>query len=77
MIPLFKNAGLIGLGLIGGSLARAMKKNGLAKQIIGYTKSPESLQTAINLGIIDVAAKSSVEIAEICDIIIICTPLST
>ncbi len=77
MIPLFKNAGLIGLGLIGGSIARAMKKQGLAETITGYTKSSESLQTALQLGIIDNIASSSSQLAESCDIIIICTPLST
>lgn len=77
MIPLFENAGLIGLGLIGGSLARAMKKHGLAHKITGYTKSPESSKKALELGIIDDIATTIARLAENCDIIIISTPLSS
>lgn len=74
---LFKNAGLIGLGLIGGSLARAMKKHGLATKITGYTNSVESSKVAKRLGIIDDIAPSLKELAEKSDIIIISTPISS
>lgn len=77
MIPLFENAGLIGLGLIGGSLARAIKKQQLARNISGYTKSPESSKIALELGIIDDIAPSIDALAQNCDIIIISTPLSS
>jgi len=77
MIPVFKNIGLIGLGLIGGSLARVIKKNGLAQKITGYTKSPESSNRALELGIIDSISKSNFQLATHCDLIIISTPLST
>lgn len=77
MIPLFENTGLIGLGLMGGSLARAIKKHGISRNITGYTKSAESSQYALKNGIIDNIADSSAQLAKNCDIIIICTPLST
>lgn len=77
MIPLFENVGLIGLGLIGGSLGRTIKKHAIAKNITGYTKSIESSKYAVDNGIIDNIANSVTELAMHCDVIIICTPLST
>lgn len=77
MTTIFKNAGLIGLGLIGGSLARAMKKHNVAENIAGYTNSTASSQRALELDIVDSIANSISEMASICDIIIISTPLST
>jgi prephenate dehydrogenase len=72
-----KNIGLIGLGLIGSSLARVIKKNHLAKALFGYAKSPEHASKALEIGIIDKIATSSAQIAATCDIVIICTPLTT
>lgn len=77
MIPLFENVGLIGLGLIGGSLGRSIKKHAIAKSITGYTKSPESSKYALENSIIDNIASSAAQLAIYCDIIIICTPLAT
>ena len=74
---IFNNIGLIGLGLIGGSLARAIKKDNLANIVTGYAKSSQSLNAAAEIGMIDKAAGSLKELASNCDIIIICTPLST
>ena len=76
MVAIFENAGIIGLGLIGGSLARAMKKHGITKNITGYTGREASSARALELGMIDFVATSITEIAEKCDVIIICTPLS-
>lgn len=46
---------IVGVGLIGGSFALAMKENGFAKKIIGVSKTEASLQKALELGIIDEA----------------------
>lgn len=46
---------VIGVGLISGSFALAMKEKGFAKKIIGVSKTKASLQKAIELGIIDEA----------------------
>lgn len=44
---------VIGVGLIGGSLALALKKNGYVKQVTGLGRSIGNLQTAVDLGVID------------------------
>ncbi len=46
---------IVGVGLIGGSMALALKENGFAKKIIGVGRSESSLQKAKELGIIDEA----------------------
>ncbi|WP_455210218.1 prephenate dehydrogenase [Kaarinaea lacus] len=44
---------IIGVGLIGGSLARALKKANAAGQVTGYGRNVQHLQKALELGVID------------------------
>lgn len=53
MEPLFNRMAVIGVGLIGGSLALDCKKNGLVRTIAGYGRTEENLKTAAALGVID------------------------
>ena len=50
---MFKSVAIVGVGLIGGSLALGLKEKGFAKKIIGVGKSAASLDKAIELGLID------------------------
>lgn len=69
------NVGIIGLGLIGGSLALALKKNCRADcQIYGLDLDADTVNRALNLEIIDQSL--SAEAIGSCGIIFICTPLS-
>ncbi len=52
---LFNNVTIVGVGLISGSFALALKQKGLAKNIIGVSRTTASLNTALQLGIIDEA----------------------
>jgi prephenate dehydrogenase len=52
---MFNNVAIIGVGLIGGSFALAMKEKGFAKKVIGVGRSTSSLDKAIELGLIDEA----------------------
>lgn len=66
---------IIGVGLIGGSLARAMKTAGACQEIVGCGRHPESLQKAIDLGVIDrFETRISAAVAG-ADLIVIATPL--
>jgi prephenate dehydrogenase len=40
---MFNQLGLIGCGLMGGSFALALKKAGLVRRVVGYSKSPASV----------------------------------
>ena len=47
------NVGIIGLGLMGGSLAKALKKYSIAKKVYGYVKSVEQKKEVLDLGLVD------------------------
>ena len=51
--PLFPRLCIVGVGLIGGSLARAARARGLAGEIVGAGRRRESLERALELGVID------------------------
>ena len=50
---ILKKLVIIGVGLIGGSFALALRKAGLVKHIVGLGRSRENLQRALELGILD------------------------
>lgn len=52
---MFNNVTIIGVGLISGSFALALKEKGFAKKIIGVSRTEASLKKALELGIIDEA----------------------
>jgi 3-phosphoshikimate 1-carboxyvinyltransferase len=54
---------VIGLGLIGSSLTAAVRKRGLAKQIIGLSRRQSTLEIALSSGIVDHCVQSIDEIA--------------
>ena len=56
---MFEQLGLIGCGLMGGSFALALKKAGLVKRVVGYSKSPTTTARALQMGVIDVEAPSA------------------
>ncbi len=72
---LFNHAVIIGVGLIGSSLARAMREHGLAAKIGGYDLSPEALARAQEIGVIDRAAENFPAAIAKADLIVVATPL--
>lgn len=75
MERLFDKAVIIGVGLIGSSLARVLKANGLAGKISGVARSSENRQTALDLGIADEMTDDAAEAVRDADIVFICTPV--
>lgn len=67
------NIGIVGLGLIGGSLGLDLK--GLGHYVIGVSRQEQTLKRAIELGVVD---KASVNLSclELADLVFICTPIS-
>jgi len=66
--------GIVGVGLIGGSIALAAKHFGVAKHVIGSGRSAEKLNRAIDAGIIDRGVIDVDELAT-ADLVVICTPV--
>jgi prephenate dehydrogenase len=73
----FKKVTIIGVGLIGGSLAKVMKARALAGEIHGSGRSRETLERAIKLGVIDRMGQSSGHAVEQADLIVLATPVGT
>ncbi len=73
---MFKQLGLIGCGLMGGSFALALKRAGLVGRVIGYSKSPSTTERAKKLGAIDVAAESALLAVSGADLVLIAVPVA-
>ena len=73
---MFNQLGVIGCGLMGGSFALALKRNGLVKRVVGYSKSPSTTDRARKMGIIDVAAESALLAVAGSDIVLLAVPVA-
>jgi len=73
---MFKQLGLIGCGLMGGSFALALKRAGLVKRVVGYSKSPSTTERAKKLGVIDMAAESALLAVAGADVVLIAVPVA-
>ena len=74
---MFKKICIIGCGLIGSSLARAIKKNNLAEKIVSSNRSDAANQKVIELKIVDDSSSDTKKMAEGSDLVVIATPLSS
>ncbi|MGH6931902.1 MAG: prephenate/arogenate dehydrogenase family protein [Dongiaceae bacterium] len=73
--PLFDRVALIGIGLIGSSLARVMRRDGLAGRIAGHARTQRTRDTAIELGLVDSIHADAGEAVAGADLVVVCTPL--
>jgi prephenate dehydrogenase len=73
---MFNQLGVIGCGLMGGSFALAMKRAGLVRRVIGYSKSPSTTERARKLGVIDTAAESALLAVAGSDVVLIAVPVA-
>ncbi len=73
---MFEQLGLIGCGLMGGSFALALKKAGLVKRVVGYSKSPSTTERARLMGVIDIEAPSALLAVSGADIVLIAVPVA-
>lgn len=73
---MFQQLGLIGCGLMGGSFALALKRAGLVKHVVGYSKSPSTTERARRAGAIDVAAESALLAVAGADLVLLAVPVS-
>jgi cyclohexadieny/prephenate dehydrogenase len=72
---MFGRLALIGIGLIGSSIARAARANGLVGEIVVQTRRPETLERARELGLGDVYTSDMTEAARGADLVIACVPV--
>ena len=74
---MFKKICIIGCGLIGSSLARAIKKKNLAEKIVSSNRSESANNKVKELKIVDNSSTDTKKMVEESDLIIIATPLSS
>ena len=75
--PLFRRIALIGLGLIGSSLARVVKREGLAGHVAGHARSQRTRDKSMELGFIDSVHATPGEAVAGADLVVLCSPLGT
>lgn len=73
---MFEQLGLIGCGLMGGSFALALKRAGLVRRVVGYSKSPSTTARALQLGVIDVEAPSALLAVSGADLVLLAVPVA-
>jgi cyclohexadieny/prephenate dehydrogenase len=74
--PRFERVALIGIGLIGSSLARVLRRDGLAGEIVACARQQATLDAVRRLDLADRVTADAAEAARGADLVMICTPLS-
>ena len=73
--PIFRRVALIGFGLIGGSIARAARAQGLASEIVTTARSEKTRARVTELGIVDQVLATNAEAVKDADLVILCIPV--
>ena len=71
----FRQLGLIGCGLMGGSFALALRRAGLVERVVGFSASERSRARAQALGVIDAVADSAAQAARGADLVLLAVPV--
>ncbi len=77
MSILFNNVTIIGVGLIGGSLAKVLKTKNLAGRITGAGRSRATLELALRIGVIDRIGQGSAHAVEDADLVVLASPVGS
>jgi prephenate dehydrogenase len=72
----FERVAVIGVGLIGGSFALALKAAGACSQVIGVGRNPDNLRAARECGAIDAIAADPAAAARGADLVLVATPVA-
>ena len=72
---MIKRLCIVGVGLIGGSLARALHAAGGVDEIVGCSRDPAHLQRAVDLGVIDRFETNMARAVDGADMVVVCVPM--
>lgn len=75
MAQVYERVALIGLGLIAGSMAHAMKRRGLAGHIAGFARTEETRKAAAEIGFVDSVHASAAEAVRGADLVVLAVPV--
>ena len=77
MSQLFRQLTICGVGLIGGSLALTVRRQGLAGRVVGLGRTQANLEVALARGLVDSATRDPAEAARGADLVLLATPVMT
>ncbi len=72
---LFDTVSIIGIGLIGSSIARGIKKHNIANKVVGYAKTLKTREKAMDLGYMDQVFDSANDAIKNADLVVLCVPV--
>lgn len=75
MTQIYNRVALIGLGLIASSMAHAIKRGGLAAEVVGYARSAQTRDTAREIGLCDRIYDTAAAAVEDADLVVLCVPV--
>lgn len=75
MSRIYDKVALIGLGLIAGSMAHAMRRHGLAGTIAGHARTAETREAARKIGLVDTVHDNAAEAVEDADLVVLAVPV--
>ncbi|MCY4275120.1 MAG: prephenate dehydrogenase/arogenate dehydrogenase family protein [Gammaproteobacteria bacterium] len=75
--PLIRKLIIVGVGLIGGSLALALRRVGAVEEIVGIGRSEFNLETALKVGAIDQVASRLIDVVHDADVVVLATPVNS
>ncbi|MDR6267246.1 prephenate/arogenate dehydrogenase family protein [Roseobacter sp. N2S] len=75
MTQIYNKVALIGLGLIAGSMSLAMRRAGLAGEIVGHARSAETRATALEIGLCDSVFETAAAAVAGADLVVLCAPV--
>ena len=75
MPQLYDRVALIGLGLIASSMCHAMRRAGLAGEIVGFARSAETREIAREIGLCDLVTETVAEAVADADLVVLCVPV--
>jgi prephenate dehydrogenase len=74
--PQLERVAIVGVGLIGGSFALALKAAGACREVVGVGRDARNIRAALDLGVIDRAVPSAAEAARGADLVLVATPVA-
>ena len=74
---MIRRLAILGVGLIGGSLALALKRTGLVETVVGAGRRRENLDVALKAGVIDAIADSPAQAVQGADVIVLAVPVGS
>lgn len=72
---MIRRLAILGVGLMGGSLALALKRTGLVETVVGAGRGRDNLEQALKAGVIDVIAATPAEAVQGADMIVLAVPV--